>query len=150
MLLLQLATCSYNRWVMTADDIVQVLMIRRKAEQGGWLNSFLSLISTDFFQLHSFNIIDQLHNFPREPKVLVIHGERDQAIPMKFAQVREDFDGYQRLRHPQDMMDRIPTAKFIQTGDRPGQVPNLAFGHTCWVYFDLDVWANVVNEFIRQ
>ncbi|KAJ7603421.1 Alpha/Beta hydrolase protein [Roridomyces roridus] len=82
-------------------------------------------------QLQAFEFADLLPNLSsRNTKVLIIHGSQDQVIPFRCAQ---------------EMLQRIPGAHFVETGNKPGQVPHLAFGHQWFEYFDLGVWHNVVD-----
>ncbi|TFK30094.1 alpha/beta-hydrolase [Coprinopsis marcescibilis] len=72
---------------------------------------------------------------PRDIKVLVLHGELDQVLP--FSSSRQ-------------VLKRIPWAKDVEVGGKPGQVPSLAFGHQWFEYFDIAVWKNVIEMFLND
>ncbi|KAJ6498304.1 Alpha/Beta hydrolase protein [Mycena vulgaris] len=84
--------------------------------------------------LQGFDFVALLPNIPRNVRVLVIHGHQDQVIPFRCAE---------------DILRRIPGARFVEPGIKPGQVPSLAFGHHWFEYFDLNVWYNVVEAHLR-
>lgn len=48
------------------------------------------------------------------------------------------------------MQQRIAGARFVELGNKPGQVPSLAFGHQWFEYFDLNVWYNVIDMHLRR
>ncbi|KAJ6581663.1 Alpha/Beta hydrolase protein [Mycena capillaripes] len=85
--------------------------------------------------LQAFDFEDLLPNISRNVRVLVIHGQQDQIIPFRCAD---------------DILQRIPGARFVELGNKPGQVPNLAFGHQWFEYFDLQVWYNVIDMHLRK
>lgn len=64
----------------------------------------------------------------------MIHGQIDQVIPFSCAQ---------------EILQRIPWARLVEIGERPGQVPDYAFGHHWFEYFDVRVWRDVLEEFLR-
>ncbi|KIK58148.1 hypothetical protein GYMLUDRAFT_45341 [Collybiopsis luxurians FD-317 M1] len=72
---------------------------------------------------------------PSSIQFLVIHGEKDAVVPFSSGQ---------------KLFKVIPQAKFVQIGSLPGQVPNLAFGHHWWEYFDIQVWINVIEVFLSS
>ncbi|KAJ7492000.1 Alpha/Beta hydrolase protein [Mycena latifolia] len=84
--------------------------------------------------LQGFDFEALLPNISRNIRVLVIHGLQDGVIPFPCAE---------------EMLRRIPGARFVEQGNQPGQVPNLAFGHHWFEYFDLSVWYNVVEAHLR-
>ncbi|KAJ7696513.1 Alpha/Beta hydrolase protein [Mycena rosella] len=84
--------------------------------------------------LQGFDFEALLPNISRNIRVLVIHGQHDQVIPFRCSQ---------------EMLRRIPGARFVELGNKPGQVPSLAFGHHWFEYFDLSVWYNVVDVHLR-
>ncbi|KAJ4475724.1 hypothetical protein J3R30DRAFT_3706325 [Lentinula aciculospora] len=72
---------------------------------------------------------------PKSTLFLIIHGEKDAVVPFSSAA---------------KLLRVIPQALFIQTGSQPEQIPNLAFGHHWWEYFDIEVWVNVVEVFLAS
>ncbi|EAU88766.2 hypothetical protein CC1G_01139 [Coprinopsis cinerea okayama7 len=79
---------------------------------------------------------DRFHErIPRETRILVLHGRLDQVLP--YAASRE-------------VLRRIPWAKDLEVGDKPGQVPNLEFGHQWFEYFDINVWRDVFEVFMND
>lgn len=48
----------------------------------------------------------------------------------------------------QEILNYIPQARFVETGRLPGQVPSLDFGHFWYEYFDIQVWHDVINNFM--
>ncbi|KAF8216664.1 Alpha/Beta hydrolase protein [Mycena galopus ATCC 62051] len=85
--------------------------------------------------LQRFDFEDLLPNISRDIRVLIIHGQQDQVIPFRCVE---------------DMLERIPGARLVDLGNKPGQVPNLAFGHQWFEYFDLRVWYNVIDMHLRK
>ncbi|KAJ7117846.1 Alpha/Beta hydrolase protein [Mycena epipterygia] len=85
--------------------------------------------------LQVFNFEELLPNISRDIQVLVIHGQQDQVIPFRCAE---------------EMLRRIPGARFLELGNKPGQVPSLAFAHQFFEYFDLKVWYNVFDTHLRR
>ncbi|KAJ7281388.1 Alpha/Beta hydrolase protein [Mycena rebaudengoi] len=85
--------------------------------------------------LEAFNFEQLLPQVSRYTRVLVIHGQNDQIIPFHCAE---------------DTLWRIPGARFVEVGHRPGQVPTLAFGHQWFHYFDIRVWYNVFEAHLRR
>ncbi|KAF8823846.1 hypothetical protein HHX47_DHR9000509 [Lentinula edodes] len=79
--------------------------------------------------------LSEYGQIPKNTSFLVIHGEKDAIVP---------FSSGTNLRQV------IPQASFIQTGPQPGQVPNLAFGHHWWEYFDIEVWVKVFETFLSS
>ena len=71
----------------------------------------------------------------KDTKILVIHGHLDQVIPYSVSR--------QTLRN-------IPWAKDVEVGNRPGQVPDLDFGHQWFEYFDVEVWRDVFEVFMSD
>lgn len=72
---------------------------------------------------------------PPNTQFLILHGEKDEIVPfasgMKLLQV-------------------IPRARFVKIGSQPGEVPNFAFGHRWWEYFEIEVWVDVVETFLAS
>lgn len=66
---------------------------------------------------------------------LVIHGELDEIVPFSCGQ---------------EILRRIPCARMVEIGKRPGQVENYAFGHHWFEYFDIRVWHDVVETFLTS
>ncbi|KAL0577094.1 hypothetical protein V5O48_004886 [Marasmius crinis-equi] len=85
--------------------------------------------------LRTFNFAGLLHLLPRDLKIMVIHGELDQVIPLKAAQA---------------MMELLPSAEFVQAGQVRGQVPSHRFGHHWYEYFDIEVWRDVMEAFMSK
>ncbi|KAJ3903829.1 Alpha/Beta hydrolase protein [Lentinula edodes] len=79
--------------------------------------------------------LSEYGQIPKNTSFLVIHGEKDAIVP---------FSSGTNLRQV------IPQVSFIQTGPQPGQVPNLAFGHHWWEYFDIEVWVKVFETFLSS
>ncbi|KAJ7917535.1 Alpha/Beta hydrolase protein [Mycena leptocephala] len=85
--------------------------------------------------LQAFDFEELLPNISSSIPVLVIHGQQDQVIPFRCAE---------------EMQQRIAGARFVELGNKPGQVPSLAFGHQWFEYFDLNVWYNVIDMHLRR
>ncbi|KAF8891233.1 hypothetical protein BD779DRAFT_1670876 [Infundibulicybe gibba] len=104
-----------------------------------WLDRQLSgrPTSTILMQARAMNKFDftGLHNkLPKDMQFLVIHGELDAIVPPSCGQ---------------EILRRIPRAKSIEVGGRPGQVEHLNFGHHWYEYFDIQVWDDVVEYFLE-
>jgi len=82
----------------------------------------------------NFSFGDLHKYFPPIP-VLVIHGVVDHVVP---------------LSNGQEILKKIPWARMVQIGDKPGQIPSGQFGHHWWEYFDAKVWQDVVEVFASQ
>lgn len=82
----------------------------------------------------------------------MIHGERDQIIPLSFGKVSEIVGGVFHLCHiyRQDILNRIPHARFVEVGQGKGKLPNLAFGHAWYSYFDTEVWKDVFETHLAS
>jgi pimeloyl-ACP methyl ester carboxylesterase len=79
---------------------------------------------------------ESLHGkLPRGTKILSIHGELDRVVPLSS-------------RH--ELLRLLPQARTVGIGDHPAQIPNEQFGHHWWEYFDIQIWQDVVNEFLRD
>ncbi|KAJ3920859.1 Alpha/Beta hydrolase protein [Lentinula edodes] len=101
-----------------------------------WLDRQLVGRHNDSRLLHpTLHIVKQSRAIPKNTSFLVIHREKDAIVP---------FSSGTNLRQV------IPQASFIQTGPQPGQVPNLAFGHHWWEYFDIEVWVKVFETFLSS
>lgn len=86
--------------------------------------------------LRTFDFAGLLPRLPRNLNVLIIHGELDQVIPFKAAQM---------------MMELFPSAEFLQVGEQEeGRVPTLSFGHHWYEYFDVEVWRDVMERFMSR
>ncbi|KAJ7286360.1 Alpha/Beta hydrolase protein [Mycena rebaudengoi] len=94
----------------------------------------LSTISRQKQALQMFDFADLLQYIPQELPILILHGEADQIIPFEYSQ---------------DMLRRIPSARFIEIGPEPGKLPTLTFGHQFSLYFPTAVWEGVINEFLK-
>ncbi|KAF8077745.1 Alpha/Beta hydrolase protein [Lyophyllum atratum] len=69
----------------------------------------------------------------RDIQFLVVHGELDEVVPFSCGQ---------------EILERIPWAKPVKVGEAPGQVESFAFGHHWFEYFAIQVWHDVVEEFL--
>jgi hypothetical protein len=45
-------------------------------------------------------------------------------------------------------LENIPWAKNVEVGSKPGQIPNLDFGHQWFEYFDIGIWRDVFEAFM--
>lgn len=81
----------------------------------------------DFARLH-----DRLS---KDTKILVTHGTLDQVIA--HASSRE-------------ILKRIPWAKDVEVGGLPSQLPSLDFGHHWFEYFDISVWRDLFEDFLKE
>jgi hypothetical protein len=68
-------------------------------------------------------------------QVLSIHGKLDRVVPDLCRQ---------------EIIHKFPHARVVETGDRPGQIPDDQFGHHWWEYFDIRVWKAVVDNFLED
>ncbi|KAK0496838.1 Alpha/Beta hydrolase protein [Armillaria luteobubalina] len=85
--------------------------------------------------LKSFDFEHQLVDMPRNTRILVVHGRLDKVIPFSFGQ---------------DITNMIPWATMVSVGSKPGQVPSYDFGHYWYEYFDIQVWVDVVEKFLKK
>ncbi|KAG7092932.1 hypothetical protein E1B28_009237 [Marasmius oreades] len=102
------------------------------------LNSMLSgrpgrTLSKQGLALRNFNFRGLHERLPRSIEFLILHGEKDAIVPISCGQ---------------ELLQRIPWARSVQVGDRPGEVPSLGFGHQWFEYFDPEVWVGVVETFL--
>ncbi|KAJ7805638.1 hypothetical protein B0H14DRAFT_2879475, partial [Mycena olivaceomarginata] len=87
--------------------------------------------------LQLFDFAALLEKLPAEMHVLVLHGQADQIIPFECSQ---------------EIVRRIPSARFVEVGPEPGKLPTLQFGHNFTLYFppsvpsDLDFSATSTKE----
>jgi pimeloyl-ACP methyl ester carboxylesterase len=72
---------------------------------------------------------------PPDTQVLSIHGKLDQVVPFSSGQ---------------EILRLIPHAQVVETGDRPGQIPDYQFGHHWWEYFDIQIWQDVIDRFLGE
>jgi len=72
---------------------------------------------------------------PPDTQVLSIHGRLDQVVPTSCRQ---------------EILQHVPHAQLVGIGDRPGQIPNDQFGHHWWEYFDIQIWKDVVDNFLED
>ncbi|KAF8205664.1 hypothetical protein K438DRAFT_517604 [Mycena galopus ATCC 62051] len=84
--------------------------------------------------LQLFDFVDLLEKLPADMQVLVLHGQADQIIPFECSQ---------------EILRRIPGARFVEIGPEPGKLPTLEFGHNFTLYFAAQIWDDLVNEFLR-
>ncbi|KAJ7217041.1 Alpha/Beta hydrolase protein [Mycena pura] len=94
----------------------------------------LHTISRQRQALQLFDFVDLLEKIPPDLPVLVMHGEADQIIPFECSQ---------------EIVRRIPSARFVEVGPEPGKLPSLLFGHNFTHYFTVAVWDDLVREFLR-
>ncbi|ESK91382.1 3-oxoadipate enol-lactonase [Moniliophthora roreri MCA 2997] len=85
--------------------------------------------------LKSFDFAGYHEKLPRDIKFLVIHGKNDTIVPYSCGE---------------ELLKRIPWACAVEIGTRPGQIPNLAFGHHWFEYFPVQIWVNVIESFLRD
>ncbi|TCD70933.1 hypothetical protein EIP91_000839 [Steccherinum ochraceum] len=90
------------------------------------LSQHKAITKIEFADLHKY--------FPSIP-VLVIHGSEDQIVP---------------LTEGQELLKRIPWARMVQVGDKPGQIPSGKFGHHWWEYFEASVWVDAIEVFLAN
>ncbi|KAJ2933780.1 hypothetical protein H1R20_g3304, partial [Candolleomyces eurysporus] len=74
-------------------------------------------------------------NVPKDTKIMVIHGKLDEVLPYSASRV---------------ILERMPWAKDVEVGDKPGQIPSLDFGHQWFEYFDIEAWTNVFELFLNE
>ncbi|KAJ7137816.1 Alpha/Beta hydrolase protein [Mycena epipterygia] len=94
----------------------------------------LHIISRQKKALQLFDFAALLEKLPQDLPVLVTHGEADQIIPFECSQ---------------EIVRRIPGARFVEVGPEPGKLPTLQFGHNWTLYFAVSIWENLVKEFLR-
>ncbi|KAJ6531199.1 Alpha/Beta hydrolase protein [Mycena capillaripes] len=89
-------------------------------------------------QLKAMNRFDftGLHaKLPRSMQFLVIHGDLDAIVPPYCGQ---------------EILKRIPWARPVEIGTYAGAVESLEFGHHWFEYFDVQVWHDVVENFLAS
>ncbi|KAL1681724.1 Alpha/Beta hydrolase protein [Schizophyllum commune] len=75
-----------------------------------------------------------LHSrLPRDIQFLVIHGTLDKIVPYTCSE---------------EIMEKIPWARRVQTGRDPGKIEHLEFGHQWYGYFDVERWRQVFDVFL--
>lgn len=85
-----------------------------------------AITKVNFGDLHKY--------FPPIP-VLIIHGTVDQIVP---------------LNEGQFILKKIPWARMVQIGDKPGQIPSGKFGHHWWEYFNVKIWEDAIEKFVTE
>ncbi|RXW18979.1 hypothetical protein EST38_g6875 [Candolleomyces aberdarensis] len=85
--------------------------------------------------LGRFDFTEFQAKVPKDTKILVIHGKLDEVLPYSASRV---------------ILERMPSAKDVEVGDKPGQIPSLDFGHQWFEYFDIEVWRNVFEVFLSE
>ncbi|KAJ7766748.1 Alpha/Beta hydrolase protein [Mycena metata] len=93
----------------------------------------LHTISRQRKALQLFDFAALLERIPADIRVLVIHGELDQIIPFECSQ---------------EILRRIPHARFVEIGPEPGKLPSLQFGHNFTLYFPVQIWENFLKGFL--
>ncbi|KAF9469292.1 Alpha/Beta hydrolase protein [Collybia nuda] len=105
-----------------------------------WLNRMISgrpthVILMQGRALNRFTF-DGFHDkLPKDMQFLIIHGKEDKIVPSYCGE---------------EILQRIPWAKTVKVGQSPGEIPSLDFGHIWFEYFDIQVWYDVVNEFLKE
>ncbi|KAF7363929.1 Haloacetate dehalogenase H-1 [Mycena sanguinolenta] len=84
--------------------------------------------------LQLFDFADLLEKLPTEMQVLVFHGQADQIIPFECSQ---------------EILRRVPSARFVEIGPEPGKLPTLQFGHNFTLYFPVKIWGDLIAEFLQ-
>ncbi|KJA27076.1 hypothetical protein HYPSUDRAFT_35623 [Hypholoma sublateritium FD-334 SS-4] len=92
------------------------------------------LIAKQGAALQKFDFVNLIHKLPQDIQIMVIHGHLDQVIPFHCGE---------------EILNYIPQARLVETGTVPGQVPSLDFGHFWYEYFDIQVWHDVINNFMN-
>lgn len=108
-------------------------MTQARAVSGWFLDRKADMTAEWLVKMNRFDFANLHSRLPQDMPVLVIHGERDAVVPFWMGQ---------------EVCERIPSARFIEVGDHPGQVENLAFGHNWYEYFDVRVWHDVIETFL--
>jgi len=85
--------------------------------------------------MNGLNFQGMYEHLPKHTQIMVIHGQLDAIVPFYCAE---------------EIMQRFPSAKFVEIGARPGQIPNLGFGHHWFEYFDIQVWHDVITKFLGE
>ncbi|THV07781.1 alpha/beta-hydrolase [Dendrothele bispora CBS 962.96] len=147
----QIKPASGNRPRTLAERRVIVRDILKQAFDPAWLQAnqvrFENIVDNHLPQSRPLPVIAKqqraaltfdfeklLPKIPRETKVGVIHGELDQMIPFSAGL---------------DIIHRIPSARLLEQGHRPGQLPTYNFGHQWFDYFDDNLWVNVFEGFMK-
>jgi len=84
--------------------------------------------------LQLFDFSGLLEKLPADMQVLVLHGQADQIIPFECSE---------------EIVRRIPSARFVEIGPEPGKLPTLQFGHNFTLYFPVKIWDDFITEFLR-
>ncbi|KAF7295577.1 Hydrolase-4 domain-containing protein [Mycena indigotica] len=85
--------------------------------------------------MNRFDFTDLHAKLPRSIKFMVINGELDRIVPPYSAQ---------------DIKSKIPWAESVEIGPNRGMVPTMAFGHSWYEYFDVEVWVEIIEAFIAR
>ena len=85
----------------------------------------LQTMDINFGALHS--------RLPRDMQFLVIHGTLDKIVPYACSE---------------EIMEKIPWARRVQTGRDPGKIEHLEFGHQWYGYFNVERWRQVFDVFM--
>ncbi|KAI5893667.1 alpha/beta-hydrolase [Schizophyllum commune H4-8] len=84
-------------------------------------------MNINFGNLHS--------RLPHDIQFLVIHGTLDSIVPYSCSE---------------EIIEKIPWARRVQTGRDPGEIEHLEFGHQWYGYFDVERWRQVFDVFLRS
>lgn len=76
-----------------------------------------------------------LHSKLRNTRILIVHGTADRVVPYYCGE---------------EIHRLMPWAQTVQVGSQPGQLPSLEFGHNWYEYFDIKVWRDVFETFLRS
>jgi len=82
-----------------------------------------------------FDLEAYYSKLPIDTKVLVIHGKLDDILPYACGT---------------GLLQRIPHAKLVEIGPNPGQIPNDQYGHVWYEYFDINIWRDVFEDFLKN
>lgn len=82
-----------------------------------------------------FNLEPYYAKIPKDLSILVIHGKLDDILPYSCGEL---------------LLRRIPQAKLVEVGSKPGQVPSDQYGHIWFEYFDISVWRDVFENFLND
>ncbi|KAJ8700531.1 hypothetical protein PTI98_003547 [Pleurotus ostreatus] len=110
-----------------------------QARQEWWLSRMLIKrpYKTIVKQARATNRFDfsGLHSKLRNTRILIIHGTADRVVPYYCGE---------------EIHRLMPWAQTVQVGSEPGQLPSLEFGHNWYEYFDIKVWRDVFETFLRS
>ena len=85
----------------------------------------LQTMDINFGALHS--------RLPRDIQFLVVHGTLDKIVPYACSE---------------EIIEKIPWARRVQTGRDAGEIEHLEFGHQWYGYFDVERWRQAFDVFM--